>query len=490
MLKRLLLAVAASGCVVLPALAAGTLTVGVTALPAAMGNPYMGAAMPATLPWAAIFDAVTRIDERGRAEPALAVDWQPVDTTTWEFKLRPDVTFQNGEPFNADAIVAAVRHINSGSGQRTAMGAALRMVKRAEKRDNLTVVLKTDVPTPILPLLMRQFRVPAPGAWAKLDADEFALKPVGTGPFAVESWTNAEIVAKAYMKSWRPPKLDALTIKVVPEDAMRLASLIAGQLDVAMWLTPDDQSPVSAGGGQLVPRREPSLQMISFATAKRSPLQDPRVRTALNLAVDRKRIIEAALAKGTEPATQYALPSYFGFDPAMEAFPYDPAKARVMLSDAGYYRGFTMVVAIPPGQSQAVYQEIANDLAAVNVKVELRPLSMAQYAQHLSEGSWPGAAFANAQTMADPVETMKGTLCAIKASFHCPIEISRLVDKARGEFDVAARMAAVQEIHRLQRIDPPGLLLWQGVAFDGVAGSVGGWKVVQDVIKFEDIEKK
>jgi ABC-type transport system substrate-binding protein len=323
-----------------------------------------------------------------------------------------------------------------------------------------------------------------------MDTEEFALRPVGTGPFAVESWSDTEIVAKAYMKSWRLPKLDALTVKVVPDDAARLASLIAGQLDVAMWLTPEDQAVVTAGGGQLVSRREPSLQTISFATAKRSPLQDPRVRVALNLAVDRKRIVEALLANNTEPATQFALPTNFGFDPAMEAFPHDPARARVMLSDAGYYRGFTMVVAIPPGHSQAVYQQIASDLAGVYVKMELRQVTMAQYAQHLSDGSWPGAAFANAQTMTDPVETMKGTLCAVKASFHCPVEISRLLDKARGEFDVAARMAAIQEIHRLQRMDPPALILWQGVAFDGVAAGVGGWKVVQDVIKFEDIEKK
>lgn len=491
MLGRLGVAVAVVGGLWLPAQAETTLRVGVTALPAALGNPFMGSSMPTTLPWAAMFDTLTWLDDAGKADPALAIDWQALDNRTWEFKLRPGVKFHNGEPFNADAVIAAVKFITSSGGLRTSLGNTLGMIKKAEKRDDLTVILRTDAPTPLLPLLTRQLRIPAPGAWAKLGPEDFAKAPVGTGPFMLTSWSPAEITAKAFADSWRRPKVDNLIIRNAPESATRLAALISGELDIAMWLLPEDQPAIAAVGGQLISRREPSLNMMTFVTSKASPLKDPRVRVALNLAVDRKKIIDAFLAGKTEPATQYALPSSFGFDPSLEAFPYDPDRARIMLSDAGYYRGFSMVVTVVPGQgTQSIYQQIAADLALIGVKVELRPVPLSQFVSFMRDGNWPGPAYANGQTMVDPIETMRATACAASQSFHCSKDIEKMVERAQGEFDIQQRLALIRDVHRAQRLDPPALFLWQGVAFDGVNAAVKGYRVVQDMIRFEEIEKK
>ena len=474
-----------------PAAAETTLRVGVTALPSALGNPFMGSAMPSTLPWAAFFDTLTWLDDQGKADQALAMDWQALDNRTWEFKLRPGVTFHNGEPFNADAVVAAVKYLTSSAGQRTSVGVNLGLIKKAEKRDDLTVVLLTDTPTPLLPLLTRQLRIPAPAAWAKLGPEEFAKAPIGTGPFMVKSWGAAEITGVAATTSWRASKIDTLSVRVMPDSAARLAALVSGDLDVAMWLLAEDQPAVAAVGGQLISRREPSLQMMTFVTAKASPIKDPRVRVALNLAVDRKKIIDAMLAGTTEPATQFSLPNTFGFDPALEAYPYDPDRARIMLSDAGYYRGFSMVVALVPGQGmQAIYQQIAADLAGIGVKVELRPVPPAEFVSFLRDGDWPGPAFANAQTIIDPLDTLRATACNDSKSFHCSRDVQALVERTRGEFNIQQRLAMTRDIHRMQRLDPPALFLWQGVAFDGVGASVKGYRVVQDMIRFEGIEKK
>jgi peptide/nickel transport system substrate-binding protein len=469
--------------------AAGALKVGVTALPAQLGNPFMGSTMPTTLPWAAVFDTLTWLDDTGKADPALAVDWQALDARTWEFKLRPGVTFHNGEPFNADAVVAAIKFINSSAGQRTSLGNTFGLIRRAEKRDDLTVILRTNVSTPLLPLLARQLRIPAPGAWAKLGPEDFAKAPVGTGPFAVTAWGPAELAGAAFEKSWRAPKAGTLSIRAVPDSAARLAAVISGELDVAMALLPEDQPVLAAAGGRLISRREPALHMMQFVTARPSPLQDPRVRIALNLAVDRKKIIDAMLAGATEPANQYALPSSFGFDAALEAYPHDPDRARIMLSDAGFYRGFSMVVTIVPGQgAQAIYQQIAADLAQIGVKVELRPAPLAQFVSYMREGNWPGPAYANGQTMIDPIETLRATACGDSKSFHCSKDVAALVERTRDEFDVQNRLGLTRELHRLQRLDPPALFLWQGVAFDGVAARVKGYRVVQDMVRFEEIE--
>ncbi|MDX2142556.1 MAG: ABC transporter substrate-binding protein, partial [Rhodospirillaceae bacterium] len=124
-----------------PAAAETTLRIGTTAFPQARGNPFVGVSLPSTLPWSAVFDTLTRLDDQGRAAPGLALDWRTEDERTWVFTLREGVTFHNGEPLTAAAVVNAVRYLGSRDGQTRTLGALLRAVKRAEARDDRTVAI-------------------------------------------------------------------------------------------------------------------------------------------------------------------------------------------------------------------------------------------------------------------------------------------------------------------------------------------------------------
>lgn len=473
-----------------PALAGErSLRVGTMAFPQALGNPYVGASLPMTLPWHAIFDTLTRLDDDAKAVPALATAWRAEDPLTWVFELRRGVTFHDGEPFNADAVVAAVEVLRSPVSATRTLNATLRMVARAVKRDDYTVAIITDAPTVLLPEHMRHLRIPAPGAWARLGPDEFAKAPVGSGPFAITRWDAGEIDARAFAGGWRKARVDGLVIRHVPDGVTRAAALSSGALDVALGLGPEDRAEVEAAGGRLVPRHEPLVHFMNFVTSRDSPVKDARVRIALNLAVNRQRLIDSFLAGATTPATQFGTPTSFGFDPGRKGFGYDPARARVLLAEAGYPKGFDLVVTVVPGQGyETIYQQIAAELGEIGVRVTLKPVPLAQFTSLMRSAEWPGPAYANAQSAFDPIETIRVTSCVGQPSFHCPAGVAALVERARATFDVSERIGLAREIQAAQALDPPSLLLWQGVAFDGVAARVSGYRVVQDMVPFEDIE--
>ncbi|MCB2106635.1 MAG: ABC transporter substrate-binding protein [Rhodobacteraceae bacterium] len=467
------------------------LKIGINTFPQARGNSFVGVSMPATLPWAAIFDTLTKLDDSGRADLALAVDWKNEDEFTWVFKLREGVTFQNGEPFTADAVVNAIKYLNSRDGRLRTLAGVLHMVTKAEARDDFTVVLTTNAPTPLLPLHLRQLRIPAPKAWQELGPDKFAERPIGSGPYAVEKWADAEIDLVAFPDAWRKAKAGAVTIRQIPDVAARVAALQSGAIDLAMFLTVEDEPSVARAGGQLVARREPSLWYTTFIPTQDTPLKDPRVRVAMNLAVDRQRIVDTLMAGATQPATQFALPSSFGYDPELTGFPYDPERAKFLLADAGYYKGFSLVITLMQGTgSDDVYQLIAADLAAVGIRAELRSVPLTQYVKYMRDGTWPGPAYQNGQSLIDPIETVNRTWCGRRGSWHCPRRIKDLTDEARGMFDIGRRAELAREMYAFQLLDPPGLLLWQGVAFDGVGPRVTGYRVVEDVIQFDELGLK
>jgi peptide/nickel transport system substrate-binding protein len=201
----LLAAVALSPMAVPAPANAADVTVGTWGIPPGKGNPYTGIGTPSIFTWDAIFDPLVRISAAGEATPILAKSWKNVDPTHWEFTLRQNVKFSNGEAFNADAVVNAFDYLGSEAGKATAVGRELSGVT-ATKKDDYTVVIETKGPDPVLPNKMALVYMVAPGAWTSLGPEGFADKPVGTGSFKLDSWTANSAVLSANADSWRAPR--------------------------------------------------------------------------------------------------------------------------------------------------------------------------------------------------------------------------------------------------------------------------------------------
>ncbi|MBL8629138.1 MAG: ABC transporter substrate-binding protein [Rhodospirillaceae bacterium] len=486
--------------IALPAFAADdVLRIGMGFLSFRRGDPYQGITLPSVMAHQAIYDTLTSIGEKGVVEPALAVAWKAETPTTWVFTLRERVTFSNGEPFNADALVVSAAHMATQKGRSETIGSALYQVERAERIDDLTVRIHLNEADALFPLHAAAWRVPAPNAFTNLGSDGFRDNPIGTGPFVVKSWTEGRVIMTANPNSWRAPKVSGLEIREIPEESSRLLALVSGAVDYVMGLSLEHESALRDVGAKLVRRLTPTVSFVAVntETMPNSPLKDPRVRLALNLAVDRQAIIDQVLDGSTDPAAQLTFPGAFGYDPSLAPYPFDPAKARELLAAAGYKDGLSLQVGVAVGTRASdtlYYQQIAADLQKVGVTLELLSRPQQTQMQDVFFGKLNVDMFTMFARGFDALQDYRhrtcGGLTQGRAAFHCDPKVVPALKAALAENNAAKREVLYRQVAKLERENPPGIMLWQGVEFDGLARGITGYAPVFEDLRLQLIEKK
>ena len=487
------------GAVLLGAFAASaaetsTLRIGVSTLAPEKANPYQGITVPAVLPSQAIFDSLTALDRQGNVIPQLATGWSSDDGVTWRFELRPGVRFSNGERFDARALAVSVAHMRGERGRTETIGSTLYHVDRVVIVDDLTVDIVLSEIDALFPLHASVWRVPAPGAWQELGLPAFGSAPVGSGPFEVVEWNDRRAVLTASSSSWRKPRVDALEFIRVPDQAARLQALASGALDMALELAPEDRAVIEQKGGRMAVRLTPNVHFLAFLTVNDSPVRDVRVRRALNYAVDRALITEQLLEGATRPASQLAFPGSFGYNESLRPYPYDPEKAKALLREAGYPNGLELrvTVSLAGGNDALYYQQVAADLAKVGVEVDLQAHPRGILLTGLFNGTLKGDAFNLLVRGHDPLNAYRHRTClelvVERAPYHCDPDLIPLVKAARRQTDMTSARDYYQRVLAQEHANPPGLLLWQAPAFDGLSDRVSGYRPVQDVINFDTLE--
>ncbi len=451
---------------------------GLVSLPQDLGNPFGSYTIPTVVPGLAVFDSLTVVDMDGVLQPWIAEQWEAVDPLTWHFTLKPNVNFSNGEPFDAAAAAAALNYFASGDGLIEVVAQSVIDVANARAIEPLLLEVKTKAPNILLPRRLSGIRIPAPGPWAELGRRGFSQAPVGSGPFIATRWDSTQVDLVANPNSWRPPLVDRIEIKAVPEITTRLQGLITEALDVAFDIGPDDGPIVESAGGRLNVRPTGRVQLLTFMSIGDSPVADVRVRQALNYAVNKQQIIDVLLASATKPTGQAAVKASFGYNPDVEAYPYDPDKARALLAEAGYPDGFDLPADMTPGAMAgdgAWYLQIANNLADIGVRVTYQASPFTIHIRKIRQGGWNGLAFGmdfNNLPSLDVLWPLRIHSCLWKAPWHCRPEWVPLIEDAEQEFDLEERRRKTQDLVQLYRDEPTSLYLWEMPGIDGVAGRV------------------
>ncbi|MCB2108032.1 MAG: ABC transporter substrate-binding protein [Rhodobacteraceae bacterium] len=474
-----------------------TLNVAVVGLPRVQGHPYAVSNLPAIYVFTAIYDALTFVDNDGSLKPWLATSWTQTGDLTWEFTLRPNVMFSNGEPLDAEAVVASIDYLTSPAARSDTSAAELSSIVGARVLGPLTVEITTGSPNPILPREVSALRVIAPRHWAAVGPGGYARDPVGTGPFQVERWTAARVDLKAYRQSWRPPKLDRLTIRALPEMTARVQGLISGQIDVALALRVEDKDVIEAAGHRFQADPGTGVFVIALNAERDERLRDVRVREALNLAVDRERISQVMLGGLVHPASQFTPPNANGYDPMLKPYPYDPDRARAMLTEAGYPDGFSFVFEGVMGgavSDSALFQQIASDLAKVGVTMEIRPIMLSQLSANMhSPSGWTGSAFGvdyGTAPSLDSLRALKQHSCLHIYKWFCDAEGFPVLEAALAAHTEDERVSLTKQVFRRYYDLYPAILLWDIVYFEGVRKEVGDVPAVGSWIVYDQIEKK
>jgi len=476
-----------------PAQDGSEIRLAVNGLPPSQFNPYRNTGLPYVYTWSAVFDGLTSIDAEGNVQPALATSWENVDPLTWIFYLRDDVTFSNGRPFDAAAAVQAVKFLSSDDAAREVVGRMMSFLADARALDDHTVEITTSQPTPLLPRFFPQLYMVEPDHFRELGLEGFARDPIATGPFIVEDIRPERIMFRAFEDSWRAPRVDALEILAVPDNATRALAVTAGGLHVAMQLGPEEVRNISVSGGSYVSWRDAAIWAYNFIQGREPALADVRVREALNIAVDRQTIMDALLDNATIAATQPAPPTVYGFNPDLPPIPFDPDRARALLAEAGYPDGFEMVVEGTAGSSandSAVNLTVAQFLGEIGVRMEVQTVNVNQLIRNVVEGTWDGQAFAlhyNFEPTSEVLRALDTHSCLWGQPWYCNETVMPLIAQAATEFDPQRNLKLRQDIMAFYRNDWAALYMYQAPRFAGLAPGVSGLSVVNNVISYDTL---
>ena len=473
--------------------AEATFRVGLVAFPPAGPDPRKSVSAIGAYTWSPMLEALTAFSETTELIPELAMSWNAPTPRTWIIKLRPNVVFSNGAPMDATAVAANIAWLLTPEGRTSVVGRSIDSISGVKVIDPLTVEISTSTPNAILPRELSTLYIVEPKQWQTLGPEGFARQPIGTGSFILENWGPARISYVANPKAWRPPKLARLELLNLPDLTPRLNGLITGRIDVAIGMGPDEQQQIETVGGHLHRRAPMDVMSIVFVTGEGKPADDLRVRQALNYAVNKEAITKVLLHDLTVPASQGAVRGLFGYDDTLKPYPYDPAKARALLKEAGFEKGFTLNTEIIISQNAndgAAYQMIANDLAAVGVKMTLTPIPLPQMMKVINAGEWRGDSFSQiwgAIPTFDPLRTLRLHSCLWPKPWYCEKTSTAKLQAALAEFDAAKREAIIKDLMRYYHDQATALFLYELPVLDAVSKRVRNYDPQRSRINYESI---
>ena len=286
-----------------------------------------------------VFDNLTSRHPDGKLYPGLATEWKLQGQTAWAFKLRQGVKYHNGDPFtSADAKYSIERTYDPAA--KTMVATALSTIDRIEAPDPYSLVIHTKKPDPLLPARLAFYggQIVPKKYLESVGADTFNTKPVGTGPVRLSSWVKDDkAVFDAYPDYWGGKiDMDRLVVRAIPETAPRIAALLKGEVDIITQLPPDQAERITGNASTRVTGALYAGLYVLGVNSKRPPLDNPLVKQALSLAIDREAIVkELWRGRGIVPNGPIAKGDNH-YDASLPPLAYSPREARDRLKKAGY----------------------------------------------------------------------------------------------------------------------------------------------------------
>lgn len=395
-----------------------------------------------------IYETLMTRTAEGDLVPGLAAaDPTQVDETTWEFTLQDGISFTNGEPFNADSVAASVNRIVD-LGDESEQSGFFSTITGATAVDDLTVDITTDGPDPILPARMYWMKmIPA----SAVDASDLAEVPIGTGPYVFDEWVKGDhVTLTANPDYWGgAPSIETVTFNFVGESGTRLSGLLGDQFQLITNLLPGDTATVE-GAGKKFAAVQGLEHPVIILNVDGGVTADPKVRQALNYAVDKDALAES-LFEGfaTVDQCQILSPSWTGFNANLSAYPYDPDQAASLLSEAGA-DGATIELVGESGRwlkDREMIEAVAGYWDAVGLKTEVKIFEFDEYLNRLFGEVRPDSIFvASSNELLDADRNLSTYYDpdGVGASNN-DSQLNSLLDEARNETDPAARQSLYEQ---------------------------------------------
>ena len=409
-----------------------------------------------------IFETLMGRDRNAKPTPLLADTWEANTSRSWRFTLHKGITFTNGEPMNADAVVFSINRIldpKFGT-QRTSY---LEAMVRAVKVDDMTVDIITSVPSATLPIQVTAIPIVPPNA-----SDKLGSNPIGTGPYTFVKWDRGrEIIAKRNDNYWgsAKPKISEFRVRIIPDAQTAIAALQTGEVDLVVDMLPEQK--------KLAPKFSSNLSTefsyIAFNTYKKE-LNDARVRLAMNYAVDKESLAATIYEGDAKPNdAQHLSKEMLGYNPDLHPYPYDLAKAKALMKAAGYENGFTVNLNVPIGRyskGEESSEFIAAQLAKINIKVNVVRIDFNTFREvSRIKGTAAGAMDLkyswNSNEFFDGSRIIAHITCDGTSSKYCNPQVDKLMDEATKTQNQNDRGLKYRIVWKLLNDDPYSIMLLQ-----------------------------
>jgi len=327
-----------------------------------------------------IFETLTKINSDGTVSPLLAEKWEvSPDLKTYTFTLRKVVKFQNGEPFNGNAVKFSFERAG-GEKSTNKDKRTFAMMDRVAVIDDYTVVILNKQLDPDFLFLMGQATaiIVEPKS-----ADTNATKPVGTGPYQLSAWAKGSSVTLTKWDAYRNAaaiKMKKVTFRFISDTAAQVAALLAGDVDAFVRVTPRSVPQFKGNAKFQVVVSGSRAKTILAINNKKKPLDDVRVRRAICAAIDRKAVIEGAADGYGAPIGSHYVPGAFGYVDTTGINPFNVDKAKALLAEAGVKTPLTLSLVLPPvPYARQGGEVIAAQLAKIGIVAKIENVEWAQW---------------------------------------------------------------------------------------------------------------
>lgn len=436
-----------------------------------------------------IYDPLVRVDRQGTLQPCLATSWETSDDgLSITFTLRDGVAFSNGDPCDAEAVKASFERLASQGSSRSADYEGYSF----EATDDLTLKVTSKE---LNVAMLADFAYPWSAVVDASAGDSLRSAPVGTGPYALDSWTPQNSVSLKLNDSYwgEAPALDAVVMRVIPDGTTRVGSLRSGDVDL-IWADASQMAPFEGGRDfQVIQAPMNSVQLMAMNCANEA-LSDPRVRQAINLAVDKDALIQTVWwGYGQKIGSHYptVLPDY---EDLSDTYPYDPDRARSLLQEAGHADGLRFRMRLPKAYQMYVDagQMIVDYLSQVGIACDVEIIEWATWLEEVFNGRDYDLTVVGHTGRLDALTLLSRYRSDSSENYfnYASDAVDSLIDQCRGERDEQARADISRAIQEQLATDVPALYIQTPVMTYLASNDVCGFEQYPiDIYQFSDVSK-
>lgn len=358
-----------------------------------------------------IFDRLIERNDGLRMVPGLAVSWKAVDDLTWEFKLRPGVTFHDGSPFSAEDVAFSIERVPNIKDSPGPLTVYTKEIASVTVVDPLTVRIKTVRPHALLPNDVSVVPIVSKKAATGATSADFnsGKAAIGTGPYKLVRFVRGDRIELARNEQYwgKKPQVQTLILKVLTNDATRVAALLSGDVQVIEAVPVSDIKRLTSNADVSLVQRTSTRSIFLFPDVARAPspfatdkegkplaanpLKDLRVRRAISKAIDRELIRSRVMEGASRPTGQFMIGSLPGYSETLKPENTDVEGAKKLLAEAGYPNGFNLTLHGPNNryvQDEQILQAIAQMLSHVGVGVKIEALPAAVFFPRNNRGEF------------------------------------------------------------------------------------------------------